>query len=592
MKRMTGLAIPIIALAAIGLVVVAVLAVRMRDQQDGSSAARQFESGGFVTKAAVRPEQVSAGSTVAIRASVVSKHAATGIVDIEVYGPDHQRLFQKFFDNQELDSGKGRTYMTAWDVPASEPSRLDTIKIGVFTPGWGRVSHWNDNAAVMSVSGGATSAASGSRTQNGAVGPPAGIPAFLGANIPWYNWACDFGCGQKGGVTDPATHAALTDSFQQAQTNGFQVLRWWMFEGDPWQITRDSAGGPAGINPAVYTDIDSALQLAEADHLTFDFVLFSAPSAIPSAWLTDPAQRQQLADTLAPLFARYRDNPHVWSWEIFNEPEWDIWKGAVDQSSVQATVQTLAGAVHSNSSASVTVGSAMIDGLPLWVGLGLDYYEAHWYDYMSSGNWCAICTDFAAVKARYKLDRPLVIGELPASPGGKPLERYTYLRSHGFAAAWPWSLFPDHTTDHIAIDLAAAKSFANGQTALGSPAVTTGGAPSAQTGISATVALERGSVAMGSTANLRISVASDAATSALVDVEVYGPDSAKAFQQTFDDLSLAPGQGTTLTATWQVPATAAPGAYQVKVGVFKAGWGTLYSWNDQAATLSVTGGNP
>lgn len=60
------------------------------------------------------------------------------------------------------------------------------------------------------------------------------------------------------------------------------------------------------------------------------------------------------------------------------------------QALVQATVKSIADAVHAYSTAYVTVGSAMLDGLPMWVGLGLDYYEAHWYDYMNSGNYDAM----------------------------------------------------------------------------------------------------------------------------------------------------------------------------------------------------------
>jgi hypothetical protein len=36
------------------------------------------------------------------------------------------------------------------------------------------------------------------------------------------------------------------------------VLRWWVFEGDPWQITRNAGGAPVGVTPAVYADFDAA----------------------------------------------------------------------------------------------------------------------------------------------------------------------------------------------------------------------------------------------------------------------------------------------------------------------------------------------
>jgi hypothetical protein len=109
----------------------------------------------------------------------------------------------------------------------------------------------------------------------------------------------------------------------------------------------------------------------------------------------------------------------------------------------------------------------MLDGLPIWKGQGLDFYQAHWYDYMSSGNWCARCTDYATVQARYGLDAPIVIGELYAAPESDALERFEDFYAKGFAGAWPWSLFWDHTEDRLRVDLAAAATFSTRHTDLG-----------------------------------------------------------------------------------------------------------------------------
>ncbi len=288
-----------------------------------------------------------------------------------------------------------------------------------------------------------------------------------GANVPWYNWSCDFGCGTGSGVSASAVQAALAPAFAQAQAANMHVIRWWVFEGSPWQVTRDGSGAPTGVSPAVYADFDAALALAQTYDLYYDFVLFSAPTAVPSTWLTDATQRAALASALSPLFARYGSNPRVLSWEVFNEPEWDIWNGKIDQASVQATVRAVAGAVHTNSSAYVTVGSAMLDGLPMWLGQGLDYYQAHWYDYMSSGNYCAICWTYAQVQGRYNLDAPLVIGEFYAGADVDALGRFNYWYQNGYAGGWAWSMFPNQTSDHMAIDWTAATTFGGQHTDLG-----------------------------------------------------------------------------------------------------------------------------
>jgi hypothetical protein len=159
-----------------------------------------------------------------------------------------------------------------------------------------------------------------------------------GANVPWYNW----GCGANGGVSSASTQITFGAGFARLNDGGGKNARWWVFPGDPWQITRDSAGAPTGVNLAVYADFDAALRLAKTYDLYYDFVLFSGPSSIPTAWMIDDAQRAKLAAALGPLFARYKGHPRVLSWEIFNGPEWDIWNNKIAQAPVQATVKAMA----------------------------------------------------------------------------------------------------------------------------------------------------------------------------------------------------------------------------------------------------------
>lgn len=283
-----------------------------------------------------------------------------------------------------------------------------------------------------------------------------------GVNAPWYHWGCDFGCGEDSGLRSSSTKTAIEPRLAELQEAGVRHVRWWMFPGELWQIESDAQGNASGIDPAVFLDIEVALELAERYDLYFTFVLFSAPSALPSQWLNVESGRAALAKELGDFFARLAGEPRIFSWEVFNEPEWEMWSGLVSTSATVDLVDAIARSVHENTPALVSVGSANLEGLAFWQGVGLDYYDAHWYDPMSGPNNCARCTDYDTVQARYQLDAPLVIGEFYAGPETDAFERFTDFYEKGYAGAWAWSLFPDRTEDGLRVDMDALSDFAAG----------------------------------------------------------------------------------------------------------------------------------
>jgi hypothetical protein len=95
-------------------------------------------------------------------------------------------------------------------------------------------------------------------------------------------------------------------------------------------------------------------------------------------------------------------------------------------------------------------------------------------------------------------------------------------------------------------------------------------------------------VARGAGDTIIASVESVTVTSGLVDLEIYDPSWHKVFQQAWDNQSFSAGQTRTFPANWTVPTTLVPGTYTVMVGVFSTGWGTLYNWNGNATTLTIT----
>ena len=99
--------------------------------------------------------------------------------------------------------------------------------------------------------------------------------------------------------------------------------------------------------------------------------------------------------------------------------------------------------------------------------------------------------------------------------------------------------------------------------------------------------IDRPQAAPGSTVTVRAIVTSPGTGTALVDVELYDAAGQKVFQQAFDNTKFTAGIPLTFSVTYRVPATAEPGRYTVKIGVFKPGWGALYSWNNSAATVRL-----
>lgn len=290
-----------------------------------------------------------------------------------------------------------------------------------------------------------------------------------GVNTPWLEWNADFG---GGGVNRNRTE--ISNRFAGFRNTGSTVIRWWLLEGGAPQINRDATGRPTSLNTAIYADIDVALQLAEQHDLYYTFTLFSGMGndSIPSSWRTNTTHRQALADVLAPLFARYKDNPRVMTWEIWNEPEWQYWNGVDGATQEQATdiaSRIIAVIRREAPKAMTTVGQATINGLRDWRNVDLDYDSPHWYDGMTDAPSCAMCTTASALQSLHGTNRPIVIGEYHHAYGSttQNLGRLNEWYSRGYAGAWAWSLFHERTFDQLQVDLNTMTTFGGQHPDLG-----------------------------------------------------------------------------------------------------------------------------
>ena len=82
---------------------------------------------------------------------MTSPVTAGALVDMEVYSPSGEKVFQKYFDDASFTSGATKTFSASFLVPLAAPAGTYTVKIGVFKPGWSGLYYWNDSAASVVV---------------------------------------------------------------------------------------------------------------------------------------------------------------------------------------------------------------------------------------------------------------------------------------------------------------------------------------------------------------------------------------------------------------------------------------------------------
>lgn len=73
-----------------------------------------------------------------------------------------------------------------------------------------------------------------------------------------------------------------------------------------------------------------------------------------------------------------------------------------------------------------------------------------------------------------------------------------------------------------------------------------------------------------------------------IDIEIYGNQNQRAYQQIFTNEGLAIGQTKSYTVTW-TPAT--KGSFSIQVGIFNSTWATTYYWLNNALAVQVDAPN-
>jgi hypothetical protein len=248
---------------------------------------------------------------------------------------------------------------------------------------------------------------------------------LYGINYPCLHIGADFGDGGYGHLASPSQ--VKTDMATFASVGG-HVLRWWIWVDGRYDPLFGSNGQATGFDPQFFGDLDTELQYAADNHIYLDLTLFDTSVLVAASTLngvqegghaglvTDPTVQQSFLDNaLKPFLQHIAASPYkdyVLAYDVMNEPEallpggWGPPADFVTVSQMQTFVKNSASYIHMyGAGALATVGSAVPS--KTWMGLGLDFYCAHYNDGPGGPAGLTPPPPYASLG----LDKPVVVEE-------------------------------------------------------------------------------------------------------------------------------------------------------------------------------------
>lgn len=281
-------------------------------------------------------------------------------------------------------------------------------------------------------------------------------PFFVGVNLPWLQYGCDFGANAwqpEGGVAQPDRLRRLDEIFARLASSGLRVVRWFVLCDGRCGIHFDSRGLPLGLDGFFRRDFDAGLAAASRHGLSlipvlFDFLWFSRRRAVNGvvlggrrALLARSDAREALLDRVVePLLRAYGTDPLIRRWDLVNEPEWATFGyGTLNPTvglwprTMRAVLAELAAVVSREAKHGATVGLASPKGLSLLRGLPLNELQLHWYDRQAARLYPVPSSEI-----------PVLLGEFPTRGSAlSPGDVIRTARAHGYCGALGWSAAAD-----------------------------------------------------------------------------------------------------------------------------------------------------
>ncbi len=258
----------------------------------------------------------------------------------------------------------------------------------------------------------------------------------LGVNYAWNAWGNDF--SDNGW----ATHfESIKSQLNDMAAQGSYAVRWWVFC-DMYAAPLFSSSGESGLCTGLPSKwIDHMVEVADYAKsknmkIYWCFTSFDVAKK-GKAWdhdsiISDPAVRKSFIDNaVKPIVQALGNHEGVMGWDVVNEPEWMIDSAdggdpsgeceSFPLATVRAFVKDVVDCVHTYAKQPVSVGSASMKWIgaqyDFWTGLGLDFYDFHWYDWATP--YFNPCTKTASSLG---LDKPIMIGEMMPDVSGSSLK--------------------------------------------------------------------------------------------------------------------------------------------------------------------------
>jgi hypothetical protein len=290
----------------------------------------------------------------------------------------------------------------------------------------------------------------------------------LGANLPWVRYGGDFGANawspDGGFATRPADRQRVREVLSRLASTGVTRLRWFLLCDLRAGVRFHRDGTPIEVQASAWKDIDAAIGAVGRAGLQLMPVLFDFHLCRPrrivngvqlggrSRLIAHADLRAQLLDNvLSPLLAHFGRVPEIAAWDLFNEPEWAVFRvgtwnpvSSVSKGAMRAFLQAAATRTHELTRHEVTVGSASVLTLNLVRGLGLDFYQPHWYDRFEAR------APLGRPSSVLACDRPVVLGEFPTFNSARtPDELFAAAEENGYAGAYFWSALAEDQHTHL-----------------------------------------------------------------------------------------------------------------------------------------------